>query len=135
MTQTTHSDAAVLDALREVINHASVGTVFGEPLDQDGVTVLPAAKVSGGGGGGTAAEGSEPKPGGTGGGLGLSARPMGVFVIKEGRVSWRPAVDVNKIIIGGQIVAVVGLLVLRSLIRRRHRTEGSREAGAPSTRE
>ena len=135
MTQTTHSDAAVLDALREVINHASVGTVFGEPLDQDGVTVLPAAKVSGGGGGGTAADGSEPKPGGIGGGLGLSARPMGVFVIKEGRVSWRPAVDVNKIIIGGQIVAVVGLLVLRSLIRRRHRTEGSRKSGTTSTRE
>jgi hypothetical protein len=31
---------------------------------------------------------------------------------------WKPAVDVNKIVLGGQIVAVVLALVLRSILRR-----------------
>jgi uncharacterized spore protein YtfJ len=95
--------------------------VFGNPIVQDGLTVLPVAKVSGGGGGGSgtgpASEGQE--TGGTGGGLGLSAKPLGVFVIKNGKVSWRPAIDVNKVILGGQVVAVAALLVVRALIKAR----------------
>jgi uncharacterized spore protein YtfJ len=69
--------------------------VFGEAIRQDGVTVIPAADVSGGGGGG----GSHDEDGqeGTGGGFGLRARPAGVYVIDGGKVSWQPAVDVNKL--------------------------------------
>jgi hypothetical protein len=40
-------------------------------------------------------------------------------VIEGNCVSWRPAVDVNRIILGGQIVLIVGLLVLRSVLRHR----------------
>jgi len=123
----TQNNAAVLDAIRDVMDHASADTVFGRPIDHDGVTVLPVARVSGGGGGGsgTGPEVDDQQPGGIGGGLGLSARPLGVFTIRDGRVSWRPATDVNKAIIGGQIVAIVGLLVLRSILRRRHCMEPS----------
>ena len=32
---------------------------------------------------------------------------------------WQPAVDVNRIILGGQIVAIVFLVVLRRVLRRR----------------
>jgi hypothetical protein len=32
---------------------------------------------------------------------------------------WEPALDINRIIIGGQIVAVVALFVLRSIVRTR----------------
>jgi uncharacterized spore protein YtfJ len=125
MTQTAQNNTAVLESLREAMNHADAATVFGHPIDHDGVTVLPAAKISGGGGGGTGTgpEVAEHQSGGLGGGLGLSAKPLGVFVIRDGRVSWRPAIDVNKIIVGGQIVAIVGLLVIRSLLRRRRRLE------------
>jgi len=128
MTQPMKDNTAVLDAIREVVDHASVGTVFGPPIGQDGVTVLPAAKVSGGGGGGSGSEGEERPTGGIGGGLGLSARPLGVFVIKEGRVSWRPAIDLNRVIIGGQVVAIVALLVIRSLARRRRRVEPTNDS-------
>jgi hypothetical protein len=35
-------------------------------------------------------------------------------------VRWRPVVDVNKIILGGQVVAVVALLTVRAIARMRY---------------
>ena len=121
MNQAVHNDTAVLETIREVVGNTTAGKVFGSPISQDGLIVLPVAKVSGGGGGGggrgLAEDGSD--AGGAGGGLGVSAKPLGVFVIKEGRVAWRPAVDVNKVILGAQIVAVTALLVVRAFIKAR----------------
>lgn len=85
--------------------------VFGEPFEAQGATILPVAVVGGGGGGG--ARGQD---GGVG--YGVSARPAGVYVIRNGRVSWRPAVNVNLIVAGGQLVAIVALLVLRPIVAR-----------------
>jgi len=121
MGEAGYSDTTVLDAVREVVDNATASKVFGSPVTQDGLTVLPVAKVSSGGGGGQGPAEDGQDTGGTGGGLGVSAKPLGVYVIQHGRVTWRPAVDVNRIILGGQIVAVVGLLVLRSLIKARGR--------------
>ena len=56
---------------------------------------------------------------GSGGGGGFEASPAGVYVVKDGDALWRPAVDVNKIVVGGQLVAIVVALVLRSVLRRR----------------
>ena len=118
---TMHNDTAVLETIREVIDHAAAGKVFGAPVVQDGITVLPVAKVSGGGGGGGGSGAVErgQEGSGAGGGVGLTAKPLGVFVIKDGDVAWRPAIDINKVIIGGQIVAVIALLVLRAVIKAR----------------
>jgi hypothetical protein len=52
----------------------------------------------------------------------MSAKPFGVFVVADGDVSWRPAVDVNRVILGGQLVAIAALLVLRALIKARMAT-------------
>src|SRR4029079_13436596 len=84
MAQATHNETNVMETIREVIDNASADRVFGTPVSQDGVTLLPVAKVGGGGGGGG---GTGPAPdgqenGGAGGGLGVSAKPVGVFVIK-----------------------------------------------------
>jgi len=123
MPQVMQNETSVFETIREVVDNASAGRVFGTPVTQDGVTVLPVAKVSGGGGGGggtgPAIEGQE--TGGSGGGMGLSAKPLGVFVLKDGKVGWRPAVDINKIIMGGQIVLVVALLTVRALAKARAR--------------
>jgi uncharacterized spore protein YtfJ len=123
MTTATNSDTALMDTLREVVEGATAGRVFGTPISQDGIIVLPAAKVSGGAGGGSGKGPAESgqEAGGIGGGVGLSAKPLGVFVIKDGKVAWRPAVDVNKIILGGQIVAVTALLAVRALRKARVR--------------
>jgi uncharacterized spore protein YtfJ len=104
--------------------------VFGEPVSREGVTLVPVAKLNGGGGGGS---GEGPPAGqsegratqftgrGNGGGFGLSARPVGAFVIKNGSVSWRPAFDLNKVILGGQLVALAALLTVRTIVRARSR--------------
>jgi uncharacterized spore protein YtfJ len=103
----------------------SVKRVYGEPIERDGVLIIPAAKVGGGGGGGVG-EGTDENDrqgSGTGSGFGIGGRPVGAFVVRNGEVTWQPAVDVTRIVLGGQIVAIVGLLTLRALFgrRRRHR--------------
>ena len=70
----------------------TVKRVFGEPYQENGVTVIPAAKVMGGGGGGegeTTTEGSAPGKG-SGSGFGLAARPAGAYVIRGNEVRWEP---------------------------------------------
>ncbi len=96
----------------------TVRRVFGEPYTKDGVTVIPVADVRGGGGGG---QGEDAKAGGMGGGFGLSAKPAGVFVVSGDRVEWKPAIDVNRLIVGGQIVAVVALLTIRKIVKTRRK--------------
>ena len=86
--------------------------VYGEPIEQEGVTVVPAAAVRGGGGGGGDSNGNG------GGGFGVAARPVGAYVIRDGEVVWRPAVDVNRVVIGWQVVSALGLLAAWAVGRR-----------------
>ena len=101
------------DTVQRTIEGMQPKQVFGEPIERDGVIFLPAAKVRGGGGGGGDTEGNG------GAGFGLTARPAGMYVIRDGNAEWKPALDVNRVILGGQIVAIVALLVVRSIFRRR----------------
>lgn len=110
-------NTGVLEILQGVIDGVKAGTVFGEPIEKDGVTVLPVARISGGGGGGKGQDARGRESEGTGGGLGLSARPVGVYVIRDDKVTWSPAVDVTRVILGGQLVGVVALLTLRTLFK------------------
>jgi uncharacterized spore protein YtfJ len=96
----------------------TVKRVFGDPYEKDGTTVIPAAKVQGGAGGG-GGEGPEGEGKGYGTGFGLNARPAGAFVIREGQVTWKPAVDVNRVILGAQLVTVSALLAWRAIFRTR----------------
>jgi uncharacterized spore protein YtfJ len=88
-------------------------TVFNEPIERNGVTIIPAAKVRGGGGGGGDANQN------AGGGFGIAAKPAGAYVVRGDRVSWEPAIDVNRIVLGGQIALIVALLVIRSIFKAR----------------
>jgi uncharacterized spore protein YtfJ len=106
------------DVLTKVRDAMNVRTAIGEPVVQDGVVILPAAKIRGGAGGGI---GSEDADSGAGGGFGVSSTPVGAFVIKDGKVSWRPAIDVNKVIMGGQLVAIVALLTIRTIVKSRRK--------------
>lgn len=104
----------MIDGVRDAL---TVERVFGEPYERGGTTVLPVARLQGGGGGGQGED--RAKSSGVGGGFGLSARPAGVFVIRDGKVRWEAALDVNKILVGMQVVAVVALLTARSIIETR----------------
>jgi uncharacterized spore protein YtfJ len=108
----------VNDVISQARDTLTVKRVFGEPYEKNGVTVIPAARVQGGAGGG-GGEGPEGQGKGSGTGFGLSARPVGAYVIRGDEVSWRPAVDLNRIILGGQIVAIVALLTIRAIVKAR----------------
>ena len=85
-------------------------TVFAEPYEKDGLTVIPAAKVAGGGGGGSGQVNDGQT--GDGGGFGMMASPAGAYVIDKGQVRWQPAVDPNKIIM------TIGAVIVTALITR-----------------
>lgn len=112
----------LVDRLGDV---ATVRRSFGEPTRHEGTIVIPVASVAGGGGGGGE---SENDGHGGGGGFGLSVVPCGVFVIRDGTVRWQPAVDVNRIVLGAQIVAVTALLTVRAVVRRRKGRRAGRSA-------
>lgn len=101
----------------------SARRVYGEPYESGGVTLIPAAAVRGGGGGGVGRGfgGSDPEGRGTGSGsgFGLIARPVGAFVIREGKLRWQPAIDANRVILGAQLLAALALLLAAAIIRRR----------------
>ncbi|WP_375485799.1 hypothetical protein [uncultured Mycobacterium sp.] len=78
-----------------------VRRVFGEPFHMvDGTTVITAARIRGGGRYGD----------------GLTATPLGVFVIRGEKASWVGAVDMNRIgligVITGLLAAVIGTLAV-----------------------
>jgi uncharacterized spore protein YtfJ len=96
----------------------TVRRVFGDPYEKNGVTIIPSARVQGGAGGGTG-EDPQGQGRGSGSGFGMTARPVGAFIIRGDDLSWRPAVDVNRIVLGGQVVAIVALLTVRAIIKAR----------------
>jgi uncharacterized spore protein YtfJ len=107
--------SGVMGQARDAI---TVRRVFGEPYEKNGITVIPAAKVQGGAGGG-GGEGPEGQGKGSGSGFGVSARPTGAYVIRDGQVTWQPAVDVNRAVAIGGVVAVFFLFTVRSIARSR----------------
>ena len=73
---------------------ASVTAVFGEPIERDGLTVVPVARVRWAFGGGTGGTGvPDRSPGesvsGAGAGGGISAEPVGYVEIGGGRARFR----------------------------------------------
>ncbi len=94
--------------------------IFGDPVTHGDVVLVPVGWVAGGGGGG---EGQAPKvtPGaddaeGSGHGWGMVGQAIGAYVIRDGQVSFVPAIDVTKL-------AAIGMagLVLLTLLKRRRR--------------
>lgn len=94
----------LLQGARDAI---AVKRVYGDPIERDGVLVVPAAAVRGGGGGG----GDDSENGG--GGFGLHARPVGAYVIRDGEVEWQPAVDATRIAVSALAALVLVAFFLR----------------------
>lgn len=103
------------EMLQGVRDALSVQRVYGEPIERDGMLIIPAAKVRGGGGGGGDAEHNG------GGGFGLTAKPAGAYVVADGHVTWEPAIDVNRIVLGAQVAGVIIALVVGAVLRARYR--------------
>lgn len=108
----------VQDLINQARDAIDVRRVFGEAYVHDGVMVIPVASVASGAGGGG---GSDQERGGEGegGGFGVSGRPVGAYVIQDGRVSWRPAVDVNAAILKSSVALTAAIFLLSRMQRRR----------------
>jgi len=119
--------------------------VFGEPIDRDGVTIVPVMRLLGGAGGGGGEENAslgggagaaadagadattdaaiEPAAGLQGAaasfgvGFGVKASPAGVYVIKGDDVRWLPAVEPERLALIGGTIVVIALLIARSIAR------------------
>jgi uncharacterized spore protein YtfJ len=94
----------LLAGARDAIN---VRRAYGDPIELEGVTVVPAAMVGGGGGGGGDSEQNG------GGGFGVGAKPVGAFVIRGQDVTWVPAVDVSRIVLYSLAAFLLGIFMLR----------------------
>jgi uncharacterized spore protein YtfJ len=119
-----HFDPA--DVMRAVNETLTVRRVFGEAYERDGTLVIPVAKIWGGTGSGAgsgeagvraASEGDETPAGaqvghGGGGGYGVHVKAVGVYVVDEAGAHWRPALDLNRVILGGQLVGAIAVTTL-----------------------
>lgn len=114
----------VLGAAKDAI---TVKRIYAEPYEKDGLTVIAAAVVRGGAGGGTGHDGNGQD--GEGGGFGMIGRPAGAFIIENGQVSWRPAVDPNRIIEMVGLAVIAYLLSRPRMVRARAKSGGRRKAG------
>jgi len=125
--RTEASTAAVLDSIRGTRDAISVRRVFGEPYVLDEVTIIPVARVSGGAaGGGGEGTNAEESGGGFGTGFGLGAQPVGVYEIRDGESTWKPAVDVTRLLKGFQVLA--GIITVCVTLVARHRNASGQVA-------
>lgn len=104
---------------------ASVSAVYGAPIERDGVTVIPVARVSMGFGAGAGRQQQAAQAGdGGGGGGGAAAVPLGYIEIKDGVVTFRrilhPVVDVA-VPLAVAMLGSVAPSLLRSLFTSRRR--------------
>jgi uncharacterized spore protein YtfJ len=100
----------------KIKDSANVRVVFGEPIDTQGVTIIPVAtvKLAGGGGGGNklaeSSDGSVSPDKGMGMGVRLTTTPVGYIEVRDGEATMIDIVDKNKLAVGGLIIG--GLVVL-----------------------
>ncbi len=124
----------IQELLGRASKHLSVSRAFGTAYEKSGALVITVAIVAGGGGGGEGASGpptstslddgglggedhatNAESSSGAGGGFGGMVMPVGVYVVKDDRVRWVPAIN-------GNLVIVVALMALRLIVRPRRRS-------------
>lgn len=95
---------------------ARAATVYGEPVERDGITVIPVAKARwgfGGGGGHRKDKNEDDKQeeGGVGGGGGVQVTPVGFIEIKNNAANFRPIRNVSlSWIVAGSVLSLLLLL-------------------------
>ena len=107
----------IRDLLQSVTQAARVETVFGEPREIAGKTIIPVARVmyGGGGGGGQGQCGENGTGGGGGGGMCVNVQPIGIYVVTGEAERFVATLDVNRIALGGMAVAMALAFTVRKI--------------------
>lgn len=111
-------DSTFIERLGESIQvHANARQVYGEPIERDGTTIIPVARVQWGFGGGGIGRGPLERGGGGGG---AQAVPTGFIELKNGVAEFRPIASVNDALklAGVAAAGVLTGLLLAKLTRR-----------------
>lgn len=103
-----------------------VKTIFGEPVEKDGVTVIPVARArwgfgSGSNSGGNTRGNQMGEGTSAGGGGGVTVSPAGYVEVRDGRARFHPIynpANVAQIIVASGIVGVLVLRAVRRLMSR-----------------
>jgi uncharacterized spore protein YtfJ len=119
---TSRVDRILSTVAERLGNHASAKAVFGEPVERDGITIIPVAKVRMGfGAGGGSGSGHDHDSGeGGGGGGGTMATPLGYIEISAAGAEFRPIhhpADMWPTVLAVGAAAFLALQGLRALFR------------------
>jgi uncharacterized spore protein YtfJ len=109
-------DKGFVQALAERVGSAATaGAVFGQPVERDGVTVIPVARAIWGFGGGS---GGDPTQQGAGGGGGGVVTPVGYIEVRASGAEFTPIRDPR--VLAAAVGLAVGFagLALRARARR-----------------
>src|SRR5437016_12289823 len=109
------NDKTFVERIADVIQlHANAKQVYGEPVERDGTTIIPVARVQWGFGGGGLGHGASERGGGGGG---VRATPAGYIEVRDGESQFRPIHDemATMIIVG--LAAFVAGVVLARLVK------------------
>jgi len=105
-------DRTFVERIAELVQlHANAKQVYGDPVERDGTTIIPVARVNWGFGGGGLGRGAAERGGGGGG---ARAIPAGYIELRDGTSRFRPIVDATGVatLIATAIAgAVVGFLL------------------------
>ena len=122
MEQTTERSHELIEQMLDSLN---TNAVFGAPVHEGNVTVIPVARVwygfGEGSGSGTAGEPSEsgqvPMGEGGGGGGGGRARPLGYIRIAGDDVRFEPIVDPGRMALAGMALAAWNVFWVAAAVR------------------
>ena len=121
LEKTSSADRFVTTMAEKLGAVAQAATVFGQPVERDGITVIPVAKARWGFGGGAGQRKDQGAGGkledGAGGGGGVQVTPVGFIEITNQAANFRPirTVSLSWIIMG----SVFSLFLVRQTLKRR----------------
>jgi uncharacterized spore protein YtfJ len=128
------SAARVQGQVDEMIRRMNAKAVFGEPIQQGSLTLIPVASVTYGFGSGQGYGRGTPKQGkegapeagqegdqgegaGAGGGAGGMARPLGYIKIDENGAKWEPTMNMTLVSLGGMLMVAWNVFWVMKMIR------------------
>lgn len=105
------------DVAEKIQKNADVKAVFGEPVEKNGVTVIPVSRVKFCGCG-KCGTGESSEAGADGLGMHFKNEPAGYIEIKEGSVQYVEIVNMQKVIMAGIALGAFSVFSLYRLLKK-----------------